>query len=312
MAACLAFVLFALEATFAAAVQSQTRALDEPIRPIERERAEDSKRVELGERLFRDARLSRDNTHSCASCHDLTSNGASANVRDSVIGGQLSRFNTPTVFNAALSFRLNWEGRFRSLEKQAEAILSHPAIMTSSAAEAARKLSSDAALTRQFREAYGRTPDASAIVDALAAFQRSLLTPASRFDRWLSGDSAALTREEIAGYQQFKSLGCISCHQGVNVGGNLFQKARIFQPLTSGMPEVLRVPSLRNVAATAPYFHDGSAATIVDAVKVMGIAQLDRVLTDSEVAALVAFLSTLTGTYRGEAIHAPAAGDVRR
>jgi cytochrome c peroxidase len=211
----------------------------------------------------------------------------------------------------SLSFRLNWEGNFRSLEKGAENSLHNPAIMGSSADEVASKLRADAEMVRQFRNAYGREPDAAAVLDAIVTYERSLVTPGSRFDRWLAGDATAITEQELSGYRVFKSLGCVTCHQGVNVGGNLFQRHGIFHPLGSPQPELLRVPSLRNVATTAPYFHDGSAPTLPDAVKLMGIAQLDRELTDQQITAIVAFLNTLTGVYRGQAVRpatAPQAG----
>jgi cytochrome c peroxidase len=147
-----------------------------------------------------------------------------------------------------------------------------------------------------------RTGESPTLPDAIASYERSLVTPGSRFDRWLAGDADVITSEELAGYQLFKSLGCISCHQGVNVGGNLFQRHGIFHPIGSPEPELLRVPSLRNVATTTPYFHDGSAPTLSKAVETMGFAQLDRVLTDQQIAAIVAFLNTLTGTYRGQAV----------
>ena len=163
-------------------------------------------------------------------------------------------------------------------------------------------------------QAYGQEPNATAILDAIATYERSLVTPGSRFDRWLAGEARAITPGELSGYQLFKSLGCITCHQGVNVGGNLFQRHGIFHPLGSPEPVLLRVPSLRNVATTAPYFHDGSASTLSEAVKAMGIAQLDRELTDQQISAIVAFLNTLTGTYRDNAVKpaaaAPHAGPV--
>jgi cytochrome c peroxidase len=155
---------------------------------------------------------------------------------------------------------------------------------------------------RQFRDAYGRELDVAALLDAIATYERSLVTPGGRFDRWLGGEDAAIAPEELSGYELFKSLGCISCHQGVNVGGNLFQRHGIFRPIGSPEPALVRVPSLRNVATTPPYFHDGSAPTLSDAVKTMGIAQLGRALTDQQIAAIVAFLNTLTGTYRGQAV----------
>ena len=280
----------------------EAHASQEPITPIPAMPAQDTRRVELGERLFSDRRLAHNNTHSCSSCHDIRTNGASANARDLTPGGQPLPLNTPTVFNASLNFRLNWEGNFRSLAEGAEHILHNPAIMASSVDEVVSKLRADPEVVRQFRDAYGTEPDVAALLDAIATYERSLLTPGSRFDHWLVGDTSAITPEELAGYQLFKSLGCISCHQGVNVGGNLFQRHGIFHPLGSPEPELVRVPSLRNVATTAPYFHDGSTPTLPEAVKAMGIAQLDRVLTDQQIAAVVAFLYTLTGTYRDQIV----------
>jgi len=264
----------------------------------------DPLKLALGERLFADPRLSRDGSRSCSSCHDISTNGAGSNQRDTAFDGSKLPLNTTTVFNATLSFRLNWEGKFRSLETQAEALLQNPAIMGTTIQEVVGKLSADADTARQFRAAYGHGPDRASLLDAIATYERSLLTPGSRFDRWLSGDAAALSAEEHNGYQLFKSIGCVSCHQGVNVGGNLFERHGIFHPLASPNPEILRVPSLRNVATTPPYFHDGSTPTLDEAVRKMGAAQLDRILSDQQVEAIVAFLNTLTGTYRGTAVAA--------
>jgi cytochrome c peroxidase len=265
----------------------------------------DLRRVALGEQLFQDRRLSHDNTRSCSSCPDTQTNGASANARDTTPRGEPLELNTPTIFNAVLSFYLNWEGNFRSLELEAERAFSNPAIMASSVEEILGKLRADPDEVRQFRDAYGHGPDRDSLLDAIAGFERSLVTPESRFDRWLAGDASAITPEELSGYRSFKSLGCISCHQGVNVGGNLFQRHGVFHPLGSPQPELVRVPS--NVATTAPYFHDGSAPTLAEAVKAMGFAQLDRVLTGEQVAAIVTFLNTLTGTYAGTPV-TPGAG----
>lgn len=161
-----------------------------------------------------------------------------------------------------------------------------------------KKLSADPDMVRQFRATYGHEPDTVSLLDAIAAFERSLLTPGSRFDRWLAGDETALSLEEQNGYSLFKSLGCVSCHQGVNLGGSLFRRHGIFHPLASPLPEILRVPSLRNVATTPLYFHDGSALTLQEAVRRMGIAQLNSALTDPQVQAIAAYLGTLTGTLR--------------
>jgi cytochrome c peroxidase len=301
--------LYAIPPADAQSPAFEPRASQEPITPIPAARGLDPQRLLLGKQLFGDRRLSHNNTHSCSSCHDIGTNGASANVHDTRESQQIA-LNTPTVFNSSLNFRLNWEGNFRSLEEGIEQSLRNPAIMASSGDEVIRKLRADSEMVGQFRDAYGREPDVTAMLDAIATFERSLVTPDSRFDRWLMGEANAITQEELFGYQVFKSLGCVTCHQGVNVGGNLFQRHGIFHPLGSPEPVLLRVPSLRNVATTAPYFHDGSAATLPEAVKTMGIAQLDRVLTDRQITAIVAFLNTLTGTYRDQAVSsaAPRAG----
>jgi cytochrome c peroxidase len=233
------------------------------------------------------------------SCHDLSANGAGRNRHDVGLDGSDLPLNTLTIFNAALNFRFGWEGKFRTLEQDAAAALESPRIMGSNASEVLEKLKADPGTRREFAAAYGRGPDIANVLDAIAAFERTLVTPGSRFDQWLTGDAAALSEDEQNGYRLFKSLGCVSCHQGVNIGGNLFQRHGIFRPLAAPQPEILRVPSLRNVAATPPYFHDGSAPTLDDAVRKMAAAQLNSTLTDRQVSAIVAFLQTLTGQYRG-------------
>jgi cytochrome c peroxidase len=303
--------LIVLAAASAALAQSPTlepRVEQEPITPVPPVPAQDQGRVALGERLFQDRRLSHDNTRSCASCHDTRTNGAGANAHDSTPQGEPLALNTPTIFNVALNFRLNWEGNFRALEPQFEQVLSKPGIMASSVDEALSKLRADPDMVQRFADAYGRGPDRGDLLNAIATYERSLVTPGSRFDRWLAGERDAITPAEFAGYRLFKSLGCISCHQGVNVGGNLFERHGVFHPLGSPEPALLRVPSLRNVATTAPYFHDGSAPTLAAAVKAMGRAQLDRVLTDEQIAMIVAFLNTLTGTHNGAPVTASAGG----
>lgn len=267
----------------------------QPITPIPAPPEADLLKLTLGSRLYTDTRLSHDGNLSCSSCHDIRSNGAS---RRPAHGG----FDTLTVFNASLNFRLNWEGNFRSLSAQAESSLENPVNLNTSVEEVVRKLNADPEMVNKFRAAYGRAPDRDSFLDALVTFERSLVTPGSRFDLWLDGDASALSTSELEGYRLFKSLGCSSCHQGVNVGGNLFERQGVFRPLVKGQPETVRVPSLRNVATTAPYFHDGSAATLEDAVRRMAAAQLDRTLTDQQVESIVAFLRTLTGKFRGSPV----------
>ena len=276
----------------------------EAITPIPQPPSADPAKIALGERLFYDHRLSHDGTLACSSCHDLQTNGAAH--RTTARDGSRMSFTTLTVFNAALSFRLNWEGNYRTLEAQAQSSLENPANMGTSIPEVLNKLDADPQMVGQFKSVYGTAPDRKSLLDAIATFERSLVTPDSRFDHWLAGDADALTADEKAGYELFKSFGCISCHQGVNVGGNLYERHGIFHPLGSPLPELLRVPSLRNVATMAPYFHDGSVSNLDDAVRQMGLAQLDRKLSDQQVAAIVAFLKTLTGKFRDHPVVAAA------
>lgn len=303
---CLALLLVLAGAATAQAPDSEPSgakplADQEPITPIPPPPEADPRKLALGERLFGDHRLSADGKLACSSCHDLRTNGGSGG-QTVAHDGSKPPFGTLTVFNAALSFRLNWEGNLRDLGAQAESSLENPVNLRTSVDEVLGKLNADPQMVQQFRAAYGRAPDRASFLDALVTFERSLLTPGSRFDRWLGGDASALSPQELGGYQLFKSLGCSSCHQGVNVGGNLLERQGVFRPLVPGKPEVVRVPSLRNVATTPPYFHDGSALTLEEAVRKMAAAQLDRTLTDQQVDSLVAFLKTLTGTYRGVAV----------
>jgi cytochrome c peroxidase len=286
------------------ALESNSIVTEEPITPIPEPVAAEPLKIKLGERLFGDSRLSRDNSRSCSSCHDLATNGASTKSHDVGLDGTDLPLNTLTLFNATLNFRFGWEGKIRTLELDAKAALENPRIMGASVPEVAGKLAADPGMRREFVTAYGSGPDAANVLDAIASFERTLLTPDSRFDRWLAGDTNALSKDELDGYQLFKSLGCVSCHQGVSIGGNLFARHGIFHPLAAPKPEILRVPSLRNVATTPPYFHDGSAPTLDEAVRKMGLAQLNSVLTDQQVKSIVAFLHTLTGNYRGTPVGA--------
>lgn len=305
--ACLASLLLATgagaQAPDSSSLDSKPFAEQEPITPIPPPPTADPQKLALGERLFGDPRLSGDGKLACSSCHDVRTNGAGngKSSRNDVHDPSKHPFNTLTVFNAALSFRLNWQGNFRALDSQLESSLENPVNMRTSVDEVVGKLNADPEMLQQFIAAYGQAPDRASLLDALTTFERSLLTPGSRFDRWLGGDTSALSFEELSGYQLFKSLGCSSCHQGVNIGGNLFQRQGIFRPLAP-KPEIVRVPSLRNVATTAPYFHDGSEPNLGDAVRKMAAAQLDRTLSDQQVDSIVAFLRTLTGSYRGRPV----------
>ena len=302
-----------------AASQDLVPRTGEPIAPVPAVSQLDLARVRLGERLFRDARLSRDNALACTSCHQLDRGGDDGRARSIGADGRPLDFNTPSVFNAVLSFRLNWRGNFRTPEEQAEAVLLDPRLMGTSWPELISKLSADQTYRDAFASTYGQAPARPLVLDALAAFERSLLTRRAPFDRYLLGESNAIGLEEKRGYELFKSHGCVACHQGVNVGGNLFQRFGIFDdPSVVGPPTeadlgrfaltgraedfaVFRVPSLRNVAKTAPYFHDGRTETLEQAVAEMARTQLGRTLAPRDVEFIVRFLHTLTGEYQAAA-----------
>jgi cytochrome c peroxidase len=279
------------------------------ITPIPATLGADPDRAALGRMLFTDTRLSRGGDRACITCHDIRANGANANPRNRATDGTLLPRNTPTAFNAALSFRFGWAGDIPTLADQAEIALTRPEFLGGSWPEILAVIRGDPDLAGPFRTAYGREADRAAVIDAINSFERSLLTPDSRFDRWLRGDPHAITAAERAGYSLFRGIGCAACHQGVNVGGNLFEKVGIFVTIPNKAAEVLRVPSLRNVAVTAPYFDDGGVATLPEAVRLMARAQLGRELTAAQTDAIVAFLGTLTGTYAGHPVAAPKAPD---
>lgn len=292
----------------------------EPILPVPDFIVADHRKVELGERLFHDVRLSRDDTISCASCHDLDNGGDDGRRHSLGVGGGETAVNAPTVLNAGLNLAQFWDGRAASLEDQIDGPIHHPDEMGSNWPTILGKLRRDPDYVRTFAKIYSGGLSEHAIKDAIATFERTLVTPGARFDRFLRGDTTAITAAEREGYVLFKSLGCISCHQGRNVGGNMFQTFGVmgdyFADRGSPTPadngrfnvtgdardrHVFKVPSLRNVALTAPYFHDGSATTLAQAVEVMAWYQLGRRLADRDVVLIVAFLETLTGHHEGAA-----------
>ena len=275
--------------------------------------------------MFHDVRLARDNAHSCATCHPLDKGGTQPPHRASATTGKRLSRDIPTIFNVGLNFSFNWDGGIETLEAHAEAVLLNPNVMNATWPELLARLQADSGYVTAFRAAYTQGITRANVLDALASFERSLVTPNSRFDRYLRGERDALTIAEQLGYQLFKSYGCVACHQGTNIGGNLFQKFGLFEaaevaPSLDGAVdlgrygvthvardrEVFRVPSLRNVAATAPYFHDGRAATLEVAVDTMARMQLGRQLNQAEIALIVQFLHTLTGEWRGKSLPAVA------
>lgn len=291
----------------------------EPITPLPLTIALDSRKVELGRRLFHDPGLSGDGTVSCANCHNLAGGGVDRLARSRGIGGKEGAINAPTVFNSGFSFRQFWNGRAETLEEQVDGPLQHPAEMGTTWPQAIATLAKDQTYRAGFAAIYRDGIQPHNIRDAIATFERSLVTPNSRFDRFLRGDRTALSEKEMAGYRLFKNLGCASCHQGVNIGGNMYQKLGIMEDyftVRGNISEadlgrhsitkleddrhVFKVPSLRNVALTAPYLHDGSVLSLEGVVLVMARYQLGEKLATDELEKIVAFLNTLTGEYQGK------------
>jgi len=291
---------------------------EEPIRPIPQTLPLDSRKVLLGQKLFTDPILSHDNTISCASCHSLAKGGTDRRVRSIGINQAEGEINAPTVFNSGLHFKEFWDGRANTLEDQVDGPLLNTKEMGSTWNEVLAKVRVSSSYPVAFKQIYPDGIDAKNIRDALSEYERSLITPNSRFDRFLRGEKEAITQTEKDGYRKFKSYGCVSCHEGVDVGGNMFQplgvmgdffanrtvtKADLGRFNVTGKEEdkfVFKVPSLRNIALTAPYFHDGSAKTLEDAVSTMAAYQLGRDLSPEDLAQIVAFLKSLTGEYNGK------------
>lgn len=275
----------------------------------------DLTKAALGRQLFFDTRLSGDGTLSCASCHSLDHGGAEPRATSVGIGGAVGPINSPTVLNASLNFAQFWDGRAANLREQARGPVTNPIEMGTTFDRVVAVLAADALIVANFRALYSDGITEANIVDAIAEYEAMLITPAP-FDAFLRGDQAALSTDQRAGFELFKAVGCTSCHRGVNLGGTMYQRLGLVReyfgedlgrPLTeadNGRFNVTRratdkhrfkVPTLRNVALTAPYLHDGSLATLDQAVLAMGGHQLGRDLDAEQVRVIVSFLDSLTG-----------------
>lgn len=306
----LAFALFSLTS------QADSQKQAEPILPLPTSGyTADPDKIQLGQLLFHEKKLSKDDSISCASCHNLQRGGADGLNKPVGVNGSIGEVNTPTVLNSGFNFRQFWNGRAKTLETQIDGPLQNPKEMGSTWESVISKLKSDPDYTKRFGTIYADGVTPANVRNAIAAFEKTLVTPNSKFDRYLRGEQAAISELEKDGYRRFKTLGCVACHQGVNVGGNMFQTMGVMgnyfkdrkTPVTDADlgrfavtklehdKHVFRVPSLRNVELTAPYFHDGSAATLEEAVKTMAKYQLGKEISTEEIRAIVAFLKTLTG-----------------
>ncbi len=278
----------------------------EPIQPIPQEMKVNEKKAALGKELFFDTMLSKDNTINCASCH-LLQDGGDDNLRVSFgVKGQQGSVNAPTVYNAVFNFRQFWDGRVANLKEQAMAPIENPVEMGNSFKNLIKTLNKTP-YKAKFDAIYKDGITKNNIADAIAEYEKTLITPNAPFDLYLRGDKNAITKEQKEGYELFKSKGCITCHHGINVGGNMYNKFGIFADSnTSDLgrynvthrerdKHYFKVPSLRNVARTAPYFHDGRTKSLRVAVLTMAKYQLGRKITPQEVDKIVAFLKSLNG-----------------
>jgi cytochrome c peroxidase len=282
----------------------------EPIQPIAAPAVADRAMVGLGAQLFFDPRLSKSGFISCNSCHNL-SMGGSDNLTSSIGDNwQQGPINAPTVLNSSMNVAQFWDGRARTLKEQAGGPIANPGEMAFTHELAVNVIASIPPYAGEFARVFGSPGvNIDRITTAIAAFEDTLVTPNARFDRWLTGDDNALTADERAGYALFKSSGCVACHNGAAAGGTSFRKMGLVEPYRTTNPAEgriavtgrdadrfnFKVPTLRNVELTYPYFHDGAAATLAEAVEVMGRVQLGRRYTVEENAKIVAFLKSLTG-----------------
>ena len=283
---------------------------DEPIQPIAPVKEINLAQAELGKKLYFDPRLSKSGFISCNSCHNL-SMGGTDNLKTSIGDHwQQGPINAPTVLNSSLNVAQFWDGRAADLKEQAGGPIANPGEMAFSHTLTIGVLESIPQYVIEFKQVFGTDElTIDEVTQAIAEFEKTLVTPNSRFDHWLLGEEDAITPEELAGYQLFKTSGCVACHNGPAVGGTSFQKMGIVEPYQAKTPAEgrsavtgkdadrfkFKVPTLRNVQMTYPYFHDGEAETLTKAVDVMGRLQLGKKFSDAENAKIVAFLKTLTG-----------------
>lgn len=286
----------------------------EPILPLPANPVASSPKSELGKRLFFETNLSEDKTISCASCHDISAWGAEGSKVSKGVRDQLGTRNSPTVYNSAFNFKQFWDGRASTLSHQARGPVTNPIEMGMLTwNDAAKRIADDPSYTEAFKSIYDGKVDQDNIVDAIAEYEKTLITLNAPFDLYLRGDSSAINATQKRGYRLFKSYGCTSCHQGANVGGNMFQKFGVLEDISlkgksladdlgryavtrnEWDKRVFKVPSLRLAVKTPPYFHNGAIATIEEAVDVMIRFQLGRDVPTVDRDAIIVFLESLVG-----------------
>ncbi|MDY0328413.1 MAG: cytochrome c peroxidase [Arcobacteraceae bacterium] len=296
-------ILFGLYIVF---FSSLSFAYENIIIPIPQTLEYDKAKATLGEKLFFDTILSKDNTISCFSCHNIFTNGADTKKVSTGINNQSGITNVPTLFNAIFNFRQNWNGSAKTLANQAKGPITNPIEMGHNFKELISILE-QSSYNQEFKRIFGDGITEDNLVDVLAEFQKRLITPNSQLDKYLMGDENALTQDQKDGYELFQSKGCISCHNGINIGGQLYSRFGMIKLINNenfGLYNVtkeeedrfyFKVPSLRNVELTPPYFHDGSADNLFSAVEIMLRYQVGRDTSSKEILKIVEFLKSLNG-----------------
>ena len=300
------------------ATDAAEKHANEPLQPIPLSLKVDEKKAELGDKLFNDKRLSTDSSLSCAGCHFYDRGGTDYQRFSEGIRKQFGDINPPTTYNAVFNLAQFWDGRAADLQEQAGGPPMNPIEMGSKNwEEIIGRLSRDAELTAAFKAVYPNGWTGENITNAIAEYEKTLITPNSRFDKWLRGDDKAISADEQKGYERFKAYRCASCHVGKSVGGQSYEyldlKKNYFadrggKALGSDKGRYnftkkdvdmhrFKVPNLRNIELTAPYMHDGTVETLDDAVRVMGIYCSGLEVPKGDRALIVAFLRTLTGEH---------------
>ena len=293
----------------------------EPVRPIIAKDDTDARKVKLGFDLYHDTRLSVDNTVSCATCHGLNTGGVDNLQYSKGVENNMGGVNAPTTYNAVYNFVQFWDGRAKTLAEQAAGPPLNPVEMASASFdEIIAKLAQDENYVAEFNALYADGITEANITNAIEEFERTLVTPNSQFDKWLLGDNEALTADELHGYDLFKANNCATCHIGANLGGESYElmglRQHYFEARGLALTEEdngrfkqtqderdrhrFKVPGLRNIELTWPYYHDGTRATMEEAVRDMALYQCDAELNDADIASIVAFMRTLTGEYQGK------------
>ena len=289
------------------------------IQPLPQEVQVDARKAALGDKLYHDKRLSKDDSLACAGCHALDKGGTDQKQFSEGVGGAMGDINGPTTLNASYQFLQFWDGRAADLQEQAAGPVENPIEMAATFPDVIEKLNKDEAFVAAFTAVYPEGLSKETITDAIAAFEETLITPNSPFDKYLLGDANAMTADQKQGYAVFLDYACATCHVGAAMGGQSFEKMGLKADYFGDRGNVhkpdygrynvtekeedrfkLKVPTLRNIALTFPYLHDGSTSDLEEVVEIMAKYQVGRGMSQADTVLVAAFLGALTGELHGK------------